>query len=687
MTGNFAKRLSFHPGWLALHFAIIIAGIAVLISAPFQAQTQPIEGQPSPSTISAPTTVTYISPIRTNQAKNQAAAAIPPVYQRDDTAARRSRNRAAQLLNRIVFETSRSGASKTTKQADINRLLLAAGIAPTSLPSLNQAAWRSVRTWTLKLLGEPISFAAADKSPTLTYLVNQLPPSTDRNTSLMVWYNLRTFLTPTEVVNTAATNQVRNQARNRVKNVSVTIPAGSVIVRSGDVLTPRIMEELSAVGLSSSSANWRQRAATVGFSAIVIFLMLWYLWSFHREVTGNFRLMLLLDAVILVTTVLAKFIIPGHVLIPYMFPVAAATALCGLLLPAEVGVSASVVLALLVGWVIGGSFELAAYYLLTGVTGALAVRQVNRLNDFIKAGAAIAISAGAVIGAFLLLNGGYDFAALRNYAAAAAFYGVISATLAFGGFVLFASSFGATTTLHLLELAHPDQKLLRRLMADAPGTYNHSLMLSSMTERAAQEIHANVLLARVMALYHDIGKTANPACFIENQMGAANVHDGLKPAESAEIIRAHVTHGVSMAKQGRLPAPIMAGIREHHGTMTMAYFLHRALQDDPTTDASIFTYPGPKPQTKESGLLMLADGCETAVRSSMLRTPETIRDIVNRIIDERVSTGQLSECELTLQDLDRTRIAFIEVLNGVYHPRIEYPELRPVPADGNSIGA
>ena len=686
MTGYLSKRLSFHPGWLVVHFAIIVAGIAVLVSAPFETKALPILGQPSPATITAQSTVTYVSPILTNESKNHAAAAVPPVYQQDKAASQLGRQQAAQLLNLIVSEMSRSGSNSARKQATVNQLLVQAGIPTEGLPAANEQTWRLVRTWTLRLLDEQVAFSASDK-PSITRVLTDTVPQRLVRTKQLVTYNLHRFLLPNEVVNVTATNQARNQARNLVKNITVTVPARTIVVHRGEMVTPRILEELHAVGLSTSSTDWHQRLGTVWFGAIIIFLMLWYLWSFHREVTSNFRLMLLLDAVILLTTVLAKFIIPGHVLIPYMFPVAAATALCGLLLPTEVGVSASVVLALLAGWVVGGSFELTAYYLLTGVTGALAVRQVNRLNDFIKAGAYIAVSAAAVIGAFLLLNGGYDFEGIRNYAAAAAFYGVISATLAFGGFVLFANSFGATTTLHLLELAHPDRKLLRRLMADAPGTYNHSLMLASMTERAAQDINANVLLARVMALYHDIGKTANPYCFIENQMGGPNVHDDLKPTESAEIIRAHVTHGVSLAKQNHLPAPIIDGVREHHGTMTMAYFLHRALQDDPGADAALFSYPGPKPQSKESGLLMLADGCETTVRASMIRSPETIRDIVNRIIDERVSTGQLSECELTLHDLDCTRKAFIDVLNGVYHPRIEYPELRPVVADGGGIGA
>jgi membrane-associated HD superfamily phosphohydrolase len=157
-------------------------------------------------------------------------------------------------------------------------------------------------------------------------------------------------------------------------------------------------------------------------------------------------------------------------------------------------------------------------------------------------------------------------------------------------------------------------------------------------------------------------------------MGTTNIHDDLRPEESAEIIRAHVTHGVTLAKQHRLPAPIRDGILQHHGTMTMPYFFHRALEADPAVDAAVFTYPGPRPRSKEAALLMLADGCEGAVRAATVKTPETIRDSVARLVEERVGSGQLSQCNLTLRDLAAVRTAFVDALNGIYHPRIEYPD-------------
>ena len=488
---------------------------------------------------------------------------------------------------------------------------------------------------------------------------------------------VRTFITPTHRVNNVATHRLRRQAAAKVPLVVETLPPGTVVVRKGEVITPGILQELKAVGLPTTGLDWRERAATVLFGAVIVVLMMWYLRWLHPEVTSNQMLMVLLDVTVLISLLASKVVVPNHNFIPYFLPVAGASALAALLVSSEVGVALSVAMALLVGWIVGHQFELTVFYLTTGVAGALAVRRLKRLNDFILAGALIAVTAAAVIAAFHVVPSTPSFSAMRDYAAAAGFNGLVSGALAFGGYVLLGNTFGITTALHLLELGHPDQRLLRRLMAEAPGTYNHSLVVASMVERAAGDIEADVLLGRVMALYHDIGKVANPLCFIENQLGTSNIHDDLKPRESAEIIRAHVTHGLVLAKQHRLPGPIQDAIMQHHGTMAMTFFFHRALQEDPDTDAATFTYPGPRPRTKETALLMLADGCEGAVRAAPL-------EIYPKPFARSWTALSMSGYPASAQSLQshpaRHRLhpsCLVEVLIGIYHPRIEYPELKP----------
>lgn len=672
MTTRISSALRLHPVWLVAHAAIILIGLGALVSAPIQTRSLPLPGQPAPFTIAAHSRTTFVDTHATNREKQRVEAAVPTVYDNNNVAADQSRQQAVLLFQNIMRILSNPSAAQP--QHAISQLLRASSVNTSGLPALTRPQWTAARYWSLQLLADSLDIGGfASTRDVWIPLALKLPHSIQMHTHEVVHAIVSAFLRPTLVPDLAATNRKRQEAAAAVKPVTITVSPGTVVVRRGEIVTPGILEELHAVGLPTAPTDWRQRAGSILFAAIVIALFMWYLRAFSQALTGNHRLMFLLDFVILVTAVSASVIVPGHVLLPYFFPAAAATALIGLLASSEVGVSLAVVLALIVGWVVGGSFELTAFYLLTGVTGALAVRKIHRLNDFILSGATVAASAAAVIAAFQLFGGGYDLVAIRNYALAAAFNGLISGALAFGGFVLLGRAFGVTTTFHLLELGHPDHKLLRRLMAEAPGTYNHSLVVASMVERAAGDVGGDVLLARVMALYHDIGKVANPLCFIENQMGTANIHDDLRPRESAEIIRAHVTHGVNLVRQHRLPQPIADAILQHHGTMTMPYFFHRALQEDPDVDAAIYSYPGPRPQSKECGLLMLADGCESAVRASTVKSPEIIRDVVNRIIDERVAGDQLSSCQLTLQDLQSVRTDFVEVLNGIYHPRIEYP--------------
>ncbi|MGH2441916.1 MAG: HDIG domain-containing metalloprotein, partial [Chloroflexota bacterium] len=322
------------------------------------------------------------------------------------------------------------------------------------------------------------------------------------------------------------------------------------------------------------------------------------------------------------------------------------------------------------------SFELSMYFFLTGAAGVLAIRNVRQPKQFAIAGGYIFVFGLGTSVAFGLAQQRYDIAAFREYVFAAAFNGFISSTLAFGAFALISGYFGVTTLLQLFELGQPNQPLLRRLMSKAPGTYNHSLIVSTMVESAAEEIGANSLVARVSALYHDVGKTANPHCFVENQMAMGNIHDDLRPDESARIIRGHVAQGLRLARQYKLPRPVIDAIGQHHGTMKLLYFWRKAEQEmaDGVLDVSPYTYPGPKPQSKETALLMLADGSESAVRAASNRSAESIREIVRQIVDERVQLGQLDECPLTLRDLEQVQNVFCTVLNGLYHPRIEYPE-------------
>jgi putative nucleotidyltransferase with HDIG domain len=237
--------------------------------------------------------------------------------------------------------------------------------------------------------------------------------------------------------------------------------------------------------------------------------------------------------------------------------------------------------------------------------------------------------------------------------------------------------FDIVTTMRLIELSRPEHPLLQRMLREAPATYHHSLMVANLAEQAAEAIEANALLTRVGAYYHDIGKIARPYFFAENQAEGLNPHDRLDPETSAEVIVGHVTDGLKLARRYRLPGRVRAFIPEHHGGSRVSFLFHKAQQlagEDELVDEDAFRYPGRKPQSKETALVMLADGCEAAARSARSESGDEVTEVVNRIIDQRMDDGQLSDSDLTLREIETIRHVFTSAVKGTFHPRIEYPE-------------
>jgi cyclic-di-AMP phosphodiesterase PgpH len=359
------------------------------------------------------------------------------------------------------------------------------------------------------------------------------------------------------------------------------------------------------------------------------------------------------------------------------------------------------VLALTLGLVGDRSLEVVTLYCAMSIGGALVMWRADRSARFITAGLLVAVIGFVVSVTFRLISQNLDWPTLGTLAGLSLANGFLSAGLTFVAFSLLGSLFGITTVLQLLELAHPNQPLLRRLAREAPGTYHHSIVVSSLAENAAELVGADPLFTRVAVYYHDIGKVLRPYFFVENQVNTENVHDELDPRTSAQIILGHVTDGVALARRYRLPRRIIDVIEQHHGTTLVRYFYHRAMERGENVDASAFSYAGPRPQTKEAGIIMLADSVEATVRAQyqsgklLAEGPEVpgddvgypvkpndkIGQVVDRIINERVVEGQLDDCELTLRDLREIRAAFTAVLSNIYHPRVDYPTMpRATPA-------
>jgi putative nucleotidyltransferase with HDIG domain len=359
-------------------------------------------------------------------------------------------------------------------------------------------------------------------------------------------------------------------------------------------------------------------------------------------------------------------------------PLASGAMIICLFMGLQVAIPLTVVMAVFFAVIFDNNLTVFVYFLIGGTMAAYWIRNCRERKVFIVAGAKLGLLNILVVTAvnFYLaeLSGhkllwDWTFAFLGGIGA-----GIVTAGLA----PLVEIAFGYTTDISLLELANLDRPILRKLMIEAPGTYHHSVIVGSLVEAAASEIGANHLLAKVCGYYHDIGKSKKPLYFIENQKAGKNKHDKLAPSMSSLILIAHVKDGVEIARENKLGQVIIDTIRQHHGTSLIKYFYEKAKQrrGEDAVNIDDFRYPGPKPQTREAGLVMLADVVEAASRTLENPTPSRIQGLVQNLINNIFSDGQLDECELTLKDLHKIARSFNKILNGIHHHRIEYTEKR-----------
>jgi len=656
--------------------------LALLFVVTFQfipGRYQLVEGDVSPYTIKAPNKVTYASQIRTREEKTRAAAAVSEVYVLDSAVVDTQRQKLVDALRQIGDARHPAGSVEPRRDvivAAYNPPLRAQSID--DILALSDSEWQAVsndaqRVFDIVMRGR-ITEAQVEQ------VRNVLPAYTnsslaERQASLVVQLVLP-LLRANFVLDQDATARARQEAQDRVQPVRVTIERGETILRDGDVVRPLDLERLEAAGLRNPSIDWRSLGATALLLVLFTLVLVLFIRHFRPELQSQPRALLLLGLLVAVTVLTMKLVVPGRDLWSYGLPVAAPVMLVALLLGADLAIVVNLVLAACLGLIAGNSFEMTTVALLGGFAGTMLVWRFERLNTFFLAGVCIAIVNFLSTCAFALLAGDVDARRFALLAAIAAMNGMLSAALTLGTLAAIGHLFGITTTLGLLELAHPTQPLFRRLLTEAPGTYHHSIVVANLAERAAEAIGADALLCRVAAYYHDVGKIIRPYAFIENQVPGDNIHDRLDPATSARMIAAHVPDGLALAKRYRLPDRVRDMIAQHHGTAFVGTFYQRAVKaaGNATIDQAGFRYEGPKPRSREAAILMLADGVEAAVRASRDHAPDVIEQLVRKIFSDRLADGQLDECGLTLGDMDRVRQVFVRVLRAMFHPRITYPD-------------
>jgi putative nucleotidyltransferase with HDIG domain len=480
-----------------------------------------------------------------------------------------------------------------------------------------------------------------------------------------------------------ATSAARQAARAAVDPVQVTVQRNEAVVRAGDPISTLDYEKLTELGLTEPAGDLLPLVGNALLAALLAVLLVGFLWRFQPAIWHRPRSLILFLLILFASAAMLR-LAGDRSIAAYLVPTSAAVMLTGLLLGGAAGGAMAMGLAVVAGLSNSADLGPVVYAAAGGFASLVIILQAERLNAFVRAGLVLVMVNVTVVVAFSLLEG-LDATGVAQLAAAGLVNAALSVVLAIGGFAVLGNVFGILTVFQMLELANPSNRLLRRVLLETPGTYHHSVMVGNLAERAAETIGADPLLARVAAYYHDIGKMKNPLAFIENQAGGPNIHDDLNPETSARIIAAHVRDGVDLAQEYRLPPQIAAFIPQHHGTSVMGYFHGKALEASEEADADRYRYPGPKPQSREAAIVMLADGVEASVRSLPQKEDAEIREMVDRIVDGRLADGQLDDSDLTLRDVERIRGSFVEQLLGMYHQRISYPEnVLPIERDSRS---
>ncbi len=687
--GGLRRDDPLHRLGLVLVAALFVLGSTVIIAfesfVPSQDSITTLQvGSIAPQDIRAPFSITYPSEVLTERQRQAAVESVSPVYDPPDPSVARQQLQLLQqildFIDNVRHDPFGTPAQKIQDIQQVIALTLSPDVIAT-LIDMDDETWREVAAEAVLVLERMMreSIREVDLAQISDQVPTQVALRFDPPTAAVVVGVVQDLLRPNRFQNAVATDLARQAAAASVQPQSRSFERGQIVVRGGTRIEAADYEALDHLGLLQSPDRRIHMIGRALLASLLVMIgMAMYIARFPERLNRQTGFLLLLTGIFLLALLGARVFNGGENLI-YIYPAAAMALLLVGVTYTEIAIVAGFSLAILVGLMINNSLELTTLIALGGLVGALILRRAERLNNYFLAGVVISLANVAIVTLFNLgtiSSEGSNFGTLLLYAL---INGVLAAMTALAGMYAITLIFNLPTSLKLVELSQPSQPLLQRLLREAPGTYQHSLQVANLCEQAANAVGANAELVRVSALYHDVGKVLNPAFFVENQADNVNPHDVLNdPYRSAAIIISHVIEGEKLARQYGLPARVRDFIMEHHGTTLVSYFYSKAVEQaehEEAVDIDQFTYPGPKPQTRESAIMMLADSCESTVRARKPGQKSEIAEIVQIIFDNRMRDGQLDECDLTLRDLDKTREIFIEMLQAVFHPRINYPAI------------
>jgi putative nucleotidyltransferase with HDIG domain len=648
-----------------------------------EGQAQTI-GDVSESDVHAPYTLTYQSLILTDNAKELAANNVTPIYlEVDPTIAKKQIERLQILLNYIDLVRNDVHASNIEKVNDL-QIIPEFGLTnerAQEILALSNTEWESIRQESVIVLEQ-----------VMRNTIREYDVSTSREeVPILISYTfsqplsnlIENIVSPLVIANSlydaASTEEARRDARDSVDPVTTTYVTGQNIISQGEIITPLIWEALEQYNLVEIKDTTRDLIASIFMGILASVMILILLANEKQTKVGNKVLStVLLMAFFLIYLTTARLFIPDHAVLPYIYPIVGFGLAISYIYSINIGIITTTILSILCAYTLPMDMSLTAFYFFGSIVSIYILGDGRRISRFIESALVIGVVGTAIIVAYRLPSPNMDWVGILTLTAASFGNGILSSILAIFFRFLLGKALNVITPLELLDLSRPDHPLLQHLLSYAPGSYQHSLQVANLAEQAARVIGADALLTRVGALYHDIGKADFAQFFIENQLaGQENPHDELSPLDSSKTIQNHITRGAELAKQYHLPAQIQAFILEHHGTNVTNYQYIMALNEaeDPTTIVKEnFQYPGPEPQSRETALVMLADGCEARSRAELPANVEELRKIIADQIEKVRESGQLNFTELTLNDLRLVQESFVKTLMNMQHGRIKYPK-------------
>lgn len=698
LIANIEKKLSdttWRRGLAGVVYFLLFT--ALLSSSLFISKLHLNLGEPSPELIVAPWDKDIEDLDKYLKDQEEAARATPLVYKADDNYL------AALVLDLdksflVLHDLISSETEERSKIAKLRQTPIFTSLSDTVLTTLVKLNREELNKYQQTANEIIISNArnvdtgarSAEEAPSLRDRIKQELERGELPESIKLF--IQTFMeakvtAATLIVDEQATEKQRNIARSAIKLEVHRYKINQKIVGPGEIVDETIYRVLNAYGLVDSRNPWR----VTGGIALTVFcgiaLILAYVLRYKQGTP------LLADKLVLVGLTIALVLILGKVIIAInlggaefnnlagmLIPVSWATMTVAILVDIELAFIVAVILAVFTGVMVdpdlANSFgkQVGLVALFGGFVGVHSVSRLSQRSDVTRAG--IFVSAGNII----VISGLALMSGMRPIVWAVGILlgsvnGLVSSVFTVGTLHWFESAFNITSTVRLLELSNPNLPLLKRLLMEAPGTYHHSILVGNLAVAAAESVHADATLVRVGSMYHDIGKLKRPYFFIENQISQDNPHDKIAPTLSALIITSHLKDGLELAKEYKLPEPIQDIISQHHGDSLVGFFYHKAREENEEVPEEAFHYEAPRPQNKEAALVCLADSVEAAVRALQKPTSGIIEGLVRKIIKDKLNDGQLDKSNLTLQDLDRIAIAFVTVLSGIFHSRVEYPDI------------